>query len=75
MKMQITVDLLRAALIAALRYHPIVEVQVCIPILLKGSKLKSMDTIAGDVFASLYSSVFRFPPDEYELWVKEIFED
>ena len=72
--MKATLDVLRAAMMVACHYHPNEKIRALVNVLRDGHKLPDIDTHYGDTFGILYESVLRLPTEEYDDWVKAMFE-
>lgn len=75
-------EAMRAALLAALHYHPVVRggelgesYKEAIASICQRKKLAVFDGLIGDCFANLYVSVLRLPPDHYYDIAGLFFED
>lgn len=76
---QVTEDVLRAALLTACNYYASpafrdILTNNVVPKLQQKIKLKTVDSVIGDIFANVYTNVLKLPPQQYQKWVSLFFE-
>jgi hypothetical protein len=65
--------MVKGAFLASLYYHP-VGLKHLVNKVRGGKKLKNVDSLAGDAFASCWNNILRLPPEEYYAYRDCFFE-